>query len=203
MFLDCFDAYDRDEFDALAALDTDEYTPPLPTPRTVSGMSIVRMLRARGADRIAVGEIVPVTQVVRGLGQLVQRNLEGSRGSRALVAYDSRGNVFMQVFSAAMNPTTRWMHIGAVGLAGLPAEPSARGTRIEARIRQLVSRATRVNYRIKWGNARGADLQPTGKRISGSLQGVGQAQFDDFLDEFDEWWSVFNETDGISATRFG
>jgi hypothetical protein len=166
------------------AEDSDLAFPNLPAPRRVQPMTVRRRIRAAGGHRLTVGEIVPSHQAERGLGQLVRRKEEGFRtGHKALVTYDPRGNVYMRVYTAAMNPTTSgWQHIGAVTISGLPADPQDRGRAIEARIRQLVGRATGIVFHPKSGRAQGPDLVPqSSQRAPRSRRGVGVRRFDEFL----------------------
>lgn len=148
-------------------------------PRTVRG----KFGRALGGQPLAVGEIVPQGKSEeRGLGQLVKRKQEGyTRGRRALVTYDRRGNVYMQVYTAAMNPTSAPFRIGAVTTRNLPSTQSQRGVAIENRIRGLVERATGIAFHSKLGNARGADLVPNrNRKVGQSRRGVGGVRFDSF-----------------------
>lgn len=163
---------------------TDYALPLLPPPRAVRPETVrLRVRRALRGQPLAVGEIVPISQTERGLGQLVRRKEQGyRRGQRAIVTYDRRGNVYMRVYTPGMNPTSGWFQIGSVTTQNLPSQLDKRGAAIEKRIRALVERATGIAIRPKHGNTPGADLVRDPNRIvSRSPAGVGRrSRFDYF-----------------------
>jgi uncharacterized protein YukE len=108
-----------------------------------------------------IGEIKPIASYRAGLYQLSER---GAAGNDALVTFDNAGNVHMQVFGETTPGTKTIIWEDDIGqVSPLPTvKPGSTqfGDQMEPMVRDLVSKTTGSEFRVKAPNAGGPDLVP-------------------------------------------